>query len=308
MKPNYQIMQNFNLKNIPNLDICVLGALEMLSDLKLPKIPKVKKNEKIIVLGSGNALATGRIIFSEYDSVFANESNYKKKLRSASFDKAFIISASGSKHAPIIAKTLKRKKIPSILLTNNSDAKAKKFVSESLVFPKQREPYTYNTSTYLSMIISKTRESPNKIYHYLKKIKKKIPRNLKKYNSVYIITPAKFEKVNEFFETKFDELFGPKIASDIFTIEQTKHAKTITEDKKELFIGFDYKNNLFGMKNNRLNIKLPRNAGPGFAIAVGYYIIGKIQEQNKSYFKKNIVNYTKKASRIFKEEIKPIVD
>jgi len=300
-------MQNFDLKHIPNLDICVLGALEMLADVKLPKI-NIQKNKRIIVIGSGNALATGRIIFKDYDSVFANESNYKDKLKNAKFNLAVLVSASGGKHAPLIAKYLKKKRIDTILLTNNKKAKAIKFVDKTIVFPKQREPYTYNVSTYLSMILSKTRENPVKIYNYIKKTRKLIPENLKNYRAIYMIVPSKFEDISELFGTKFDELFGPMIAADIFTEEQTKHAKTLVPSRKELFIGLGYKNRIYGYPKNRLNIHLEKNADYGGVIAIGYYIIGKIQEQNRNYFKENLIDYTKKASKIFKEKINPIVE
>ncbi|MCL4357545.1 hypothetical protein M1512_01455, partial [Patescibacteria group bacterium] len=35
------------------------------------------------------------------------------------------------------------------------------------VFPKNRETYTYNTSTYMSMILSYTRENPSQIKRFI---------------------------------------------------------------------------------------------------------------------------------------------
>jgi len=41
---NYDVMQNFTLKNIPGLEVCVLGALELFSQSKIPKMDlKFKK-------------------------------------------------------------------------------------------------------------------------------------------------------------------------------------------------------------------------------------------------------------------------
>lgn len=307
MKSNLEIMNSFTIKNIPDLDICVLAALELLSKTKLPEI-NISKNKKLLVIGSGNALVTGKIIFKDHDAVFASESAYKDVLKIKNFDQAVIISASGGKHAPIIAKELKNRKISSILLTNNESAEAKEFVNETLVFPKQREPYTYNTSTYLSMILAKTRESPKKIQEQIKKIEKLIPRSMKKYNSFYIILPSQFDALREMFTTKFDELFGPMILGRIYTEEQTKHAKTIIESKEELFISLGYKNNSFGYKSSRLNIPLINNSGPAAILALGYFIIGKIQKSKPAYFKKNVENYTKNISKIFNQQINPIVE
>lgn len=299
-KSNYNIMQNFTLKNIPDLDVCVLGALELFNSVKLPKIDTPKG--KMIVIGSGNALATGKIIFRNDDAIFASESDYEEKLRNIKFQVGVVISASGGKHAPIIVKKLKSKRIKTILITNNENAMAKKFSDKTFVLPKQREPYTYNTSTYLGMIFASEKENVKEIYNHLNKIK--VP-SMKRYDSFYLILPPRFDSVREMLVTKFDELFGPMILGRVYTTEQTKHAKTITPSSKELFISFGGKNNTYG--KHRLFIPLPKNCGFGGLIATAYYVIGKIQKQKEPYFKNNILNYTKESSRIFKQEIKAIV-
>lgn len=282
------------MEKVNNLDECVIGALKLLSKSEILKIKINFKNP--LVVGSGNAAALGKILFH---GVHANESNYLEKLKTEKIDGCILISASGGKHSHTIAKLMKKKKIKTILLTNNPAGKATKFVNKMYVFPKNIEPYTYNTSTYLAMILSKTSENPEKILNFLKKIK--VP-NLKKYKSYYFIVPEKFDLIREFYETKFDELFGPMIQGEAFTYEQTKHAKTIIESSKELFIGIGVNNKIFGKK--RLNYKLPKSADFGLIFCLGYYLIGKIQKSNPPWFKKNIRNYIKKASRIFKEKIK----
>lgn len=302
---NYETMQDFDLKNIPGLDVCVLGALEFLSDQKLPKI-NIGKKLRLLVIGSGNALVTGKIIFGKHDATFASESDYKEKFGLAKYDLVVLISASGGKHAIDIAKYAKAKRKKIILLTNNLDAKAAKFVAKTLVFPKQREPYTYNTSTYLSMILAMTGESPKKIHEYISKFDKEIPRNLDKYDSFYFMLPSKFDAARELFATKFDELFGPRLLGKVFTDEQTKHAKTVIPYDKELFVSFGIKNDIYGKK--RFNIKLPVGSSYGMLMMIGYYFVGKIQGQKEPYFKNNIARYTKEASKLFGQNIEPIVN
>lgn len=299
-KKNYDVMATFSMKNIPDLDVCVLGALELFNDKKLPKI-KIP-NGKVLVVGSGNALATGKIIFRNHDAVFASESDYEEKLRHFKFNVGVVISASGSKHAPGIVKKLKSKKIRTFLITNTEDSPASKFANQTFVLPKQREPYTYNTSTYLSMIFASEKENLREIYKHLNRIK--IP-SVKRFDSFYLMLPKEFDAVREMLVTKFDELFGPMILGRVYTTEQTKHAKTVTSSNKELFISFGEKNNIYG--KNRLFVSLPKNCKFGGVIATAYYVIGKIQKQKEPYFKKNIANYTKESSRIFKQEIKAIV-
>ena len=290
---------------LPYLDKVVIDALNLFKKSKLPKLNL--KYKRPLVLGSGNAAVTGRIIFADKDAIFADEGNYKQKLKAIkNIDGAILLSASGGKHAPIIAKDLKKRKIETVLITNNPNAEANQFVKKSFFYPKNTEPYTYNTSTYMGMILGKTKESPQKILNLIKKTKTQ--KNLKKFNAFYIIVPTEFDNVRELFQTKFDELFGPIINGRVFTIEQTKHAKTVVPSDKEFFIGLGYNNKLFGKKQNRLNVTLPKSAGPATVMALGYYIIGQIQKQHPNYFKNNITNYTKQTSKMFKSTIKPIVE
>jgi hypothetical protein len=293
-----------NIK-LPDLDEVVIDALNLFKKSKLPKLNL--KYKRPLVVGSGNAAVTGKIIFADKDAIFADEGNYKQKLKAIkNIDGAILISASGGKHAPIIAKDLKKRKIETVLITNNPNAEANKFVKKTFFYPKNTEPYTYNTSTYMGMILGKTKESPQKILNLIKKTK--VPKNLKKFNAFYIIVPTEFDNVRELFQTKFDELFGPMINGRVFTIEQTKHAKTVVPSDKEFFIGLGYNNKQFGNKKNRLNVTLPKNAGPATVMALGYHIIGQIQKQHPDYFKNNITNYTKQTSKMFGSIIKPIVE
>jgi len=43
-------------------------------------------------------------------------------------------------------------------------------------------------------------------------------------------------------------------------------------------------------------------------MAITYYLVGQIQKSQLQYFKKNIVSYTKQASKIFKSKIGPIIE
>src|SRR3989344_7859869 len=120
--PNLDILNNFDESSMSGLDVAVLGALERFGEEKLPEFPVVDRKRPLIV-GSGNAAATGRILFRDTDAVFADESNYQQKLEAIpAIDGAIIISASGGKDAPRIAEDLKNRGLPLWLLTNNPDA------------------------------------------------------------------------------------------------------------------------------------------------------------------------------------------
>lgn len=309
---NNKIMQSFSLRNIPELDVCVLGALELLYKEKIPEIKIPYKRP--LVVGSGNALATGQILFHDKDAVFASESSYKDKLNNIkNIDGVVLISASGGKHAPIIADCSRKFKKHVTLMTAKTDSEAEKFLDnkheyDEFIFPKQKEPYTYNTSTYLGMILGKTNENPEDIYEFIEnKINRLKMPDFKKYDKYFLILPSEFELLKRMFQIKFIELFGRRIARDVETFEYMKHATTIVPSH-ELFISFGKENKIYGDKNNRLFIPLPKNCDYGCLMAIGYYIIGRIQKSHKNWFKENIEDYVKEASRIFNEEIKVIVD
>jgi hypothetical protein len=291
--------------SLVDLDECVIRALYFLEHAKLPDIP-YNEFSRPLVVGSGNAAVTGQILFRHKDAIFADESDYETMLKNTqNIDGCFLISASGGKHAPIIARALQERNIKTILITNNENARACSFASECKVFPKNIEPYTYNVSTYLSMILSKTHEKPEIILKHLSAIEKKIPKTLKRYDSFYFIIPEKFIITRDMLITKFDELFGSKISVRIYTLEQTKHAKTIVPNEKELFVSFGMSNNTFG--KNRLFLPVPQAFDYAGFIALTYFLIGKIQAQNQPYFKKNIEEYIKKSSKVFGEKIEALV-
>lgn len=308
---NIKIMNTFTLKNIPDLDVCVLAALELFAKEKIPKMEIPYKRP--LVVGSGNAAATGRIIFEKKDAIFADESTYEEKLKNIkAIDGVVLISASGGKHAPIIAKCSKKFKKHVTLITNNQEALAKEYLDNKhkydlYVFPKNREPYTYNTSTYMGMILGMTHENPKKIFSFIKnKIDKIKLKDFSKYKRYYLIVPEEFSGIIRLLNVKFVELFGRNISREIETYEYVKHATTVVPAKNELFITFGRKYTTFGKEH--LYIPLPKNADYATMMAVGYYMIGKIQKAQPSWFKKNIGGYTKKASKIFGQEIKPIVE
>ncbi len=307
---NIHILDTFDLKNIPNLDVAVLGALELFQKEKLPKL-QLDTYKHPLVVGSGNAEATGRIIFENKDAVFASESNYEQKLEHIkSIDSVVIISASGGKHAPIIAKYAKSLNKHVVLITNNPQAEAIKFIEQDqvFVFPKNREPYTYNTSTYMGMILGKTHEDALHIQNFIREqIDTLEMPDFSKYDKYFLIVPPRFSGIIRMLQVKFIELFGRKIARDVETSEYMKHAVTVVP-ANELFISFGDENILWGEPKNRLHIPLPENAGYAAMMAIGYYLVAQIQKHYPPYFKDNIAAYAEKASKIFGEVISPIVE
>jgi len=303
------ILNTFTIDNLPDLDVAVLGALELFQKEKSPSM-NLSMYKHPLVVGSGNAEATGRIIFEDTDAGFASESNFESKLEHVpDIDGVILISASGGKHAPIIAKRARELSKRVSLMTNNLNAPAKEFVENKdlFVFPKNREPYTYNTSTYMGMILGKTNEDPQAIQQLIEKRIDALPfPDFSKYDKYFLIVPPRFSGIIRMLEVKFIELFGRKIARDIETSEYMKHAVTVVPSN-ELFISFGEENTTWGEPEKRLHIPLPENAGYVTMMAIGYYTIAQIQKHHPPYFKENIVSYTEKISKIFETHIDPIV-
>jgi hypothetical protein len=307
---NIEILNSFNLENIPDLEVAVLGALELFQKEELPKL-NLDEYKHPLVVGSGNAEATGRIIFEERDAIFASESNYEQKLENIkTIDSVIVLSASGGKHAPIIAKRAKELGKRVVLFTNNPKAEAIEFTESGdvFVFPKNREPYTYNTSTYMGMILGKTHENALSIQNFIEQhIDTLAMPDFSKYDKYFLIVPTKFSGIIRMLQVKFIELFGRIIAHDVETSEYMKHAVTVVP-AHELFISFGDENNTWGKVENRLHIPLPENADYATMMAVGYYVISKIQKQHEPYFKKNISEYIIQASKAFNHEMSAIVE
>ncbi len=302
-----EILNSFTLDDLPDLDVVVIGALELLTEADLPESNTPFRRP--LVIGSGNAAATGRILFRNNDAIFADESSYQNALaRVPEIDGIVLISASGGKHAKLIAEALDQDKRPKILLTNNPKAPAAAYFSKDRIriFPKNREPYTYNTSTYLSMILADTDERAGEIKQFIEGIEDNV--NFANYSSFTFILPSQFTELREMLRTKFDELFGPKLIGRIFIEEEIKHAKTVVPDNKELFISFGVENNQYGLPVNRLPIVLSNNADYGTGMAISYYIVGLIQKAHPPHFKEHIANYCEQASAVFNQDIKPIVE
>lgn len=307
-----QTLDTFTLENIPDLDVVVLGALELFEN-QTPLQIDLTKFKRPLVVGSGNAEATGKILFEKIDAVFASESTYENKLQNIpAIDGVILISASGAKHAPIIARRAKELGKSVMLITNTQESEASRLLDithgdSEYIFPKNREPYTYNTSTYLGMILGGTHENPQAIAHFItEKIDTIDFTKFASYDKYYVIVPVQFVGVVRMIQIKFIELFGRTIARDVETSEYVKHATTVIPSN-ELFLSFGYENTTWGSGENRMNIPLPEDAGYGAMIAIAYYVIGKIQKAHPALFKENIAQYTEEISKVFGEEIKPIV-
>lgn len=309
---NYRAMLRvFDLDTIPSLDVATLGALQMIAEEKVPALD-FSHLKRPLVLGSGNAFFTAQILFAHTDAYFADESTYSAELKTASrFDGAVVLSASGSKHALAMVMEARKAHLETYLITSTVDAPAAAELEDDnvFIFPKNREPYTYNTSTYFAPIFGKTNEDVVALRSYIEdEISTKLLRNFADFEAYTLIIPARFKYARAMLRTKFDELFGPMVTGRVFTQEEIKHAKTVIESGRELMISFGVKNEFYGLAKNRMQIPLPKDVDYGGFLAISYYVVGKLQEAHPPYFAQSVEKYTEVASRIFNQEITPIVE
>lgn len=284
------------MKNIAidSLNITTLKALDFLRQTKRVQF-NLSKYEFPIVIGSGNAYNTAQIIFGSRKAIFANESNaleilkrYRSLIDKRSISHAIIISASGEKDSIWEIKAAKKTGLKTVLLTCSPESSAAKLAQEVLVFPKLSEPYTYNVSTYLSMIAAASKENLALIEQYILKLK--IPKKYHNYKSYAFILPDKHAAVAPMIDIKKSELFGPNLSIRAFSYGEARHAKFLVREKDELVISFG-ENKDFGYPSSRWEIKAEKLIGPAFLMALSYFLVGLIQASRPDYFGKNIKNF-----------------
>lgn len=283
------------MDKIINLDKCVLNALDFFIKNPPPKF-NIDNFNLPLVVGSGNAYNTGLIIFSGKPAIFADESNFKKLL--PAFEKAInnklitlavIISASGGKDSVWEIEYAKKYGLNTTLLTTKPESDAAKIADNTYTFKSIDEPYTYNVSTYMGMILSTTHEPPDKILNYINSIE--FPKKFNDYNAYSFILPDKYLNICPMLDVKKSELFGAKLSLRAFSQGHARHAKFVIRSEDELIISINNKNEYFGNPNCRWEINLPDYFDFAAIMAITYYIIGKIQSIKPQYYKENIQNY-----------------
>lgn len=291
-----------NYNNLPNLDETVIAALDFFTENKPPRL-NLKNFSFPLIVGSGNAFNTAQIIFGGKPAIIASESNFKKTLntyktliKNKTISRAIIISASGEKDSIWETKLAKKNGLKTTLLTCSPDSSAAKLADQVITYKKLPEPYTYNVSIYLGIILSASNEKARGIKEYINKLK--LNKDFKKFTSYSFVLPDEFAAVAPMLEIKRNELFGPYVSLRAFSFGEARHAKFVNNSDKELIISFG-ENKYFGLKNNRLELKLPRNAGNSFMMALGYYLVGKIQASKPAYFKKNIAAFCQSGPRAY---------
>jgi hypothetical protein len=283
------------VNNMPNLDEIVIQALNFFIENHPPRI-NTDEFKSPFVIGSGNAYNTGLILFSNKDAVFADESNFRniitasnKKTSDGLPRDAVIISASGGKDSIWEVELAKQNGLKTTLLTTKAESGAAKVADRTIVFKSIAEPYTYNTSTYMGMILGTTDENPAEIKNYAESLK--FPDLFSSYKGYAFVVPDQFMQICPMLDTKKDELFGPHLSIRAFSQGHARHAKFVMRTPEELVISLGQKNEYFGDPHHRWDIELPENIRFAGIMATTYYIIGKIQTSKPPYFKKNITNY-----------------
>lgn len=279
-----------------NLDENVIKALEFFIK-NPPPVFNIDKFNLPFVVGSGNAYNTGTIIFSQKAAIFADESNftrfleaYGEVIKKGIIKDAVIISASGEKDSVWEAETAKNKGLKTTLLTTKELSSAAKIADNVLTFKSIAEPYTYNVSTYMGMILSSTKEDPEKIKSFLDS-DIKLPENFFQYESYAFILNDNFTNICPMLEIKRHELFGPNLSLRAFSAGHARHAKFVNRSEKELVISLGVNNQYFGFPKHRLNLNLPPFFSFAGVMALTYYLIGKIQGSKHPFYKENIGNY-----------------
>lgn len=283
------------MEKLITLDENVLQALDFFTENRPPKLDLGGYSLPFVV-GSGNAYNTGTILFSGKAAVFADESNFRSLVEAYApaiekglITQAVVISASGEKDSVWEIELAKEHGLATMLLTCGADSSAAKITDQVFAYRKIAEPYTYNTSTYLGMILSATGEDPAEIKHFIEGLT--LPEDFADYDAYAMVLPDRFGSICPMIDIKRHELFGPYVSLRAFPEGHARHAKFVVRSEDELVVSVGTKNEYFGHPDHRLAINLPENASFGTVLAITYYITGKIQASKPPYFKENIEAY-----------------
>ena len=280
---------------IPTLDKTVLQALDFFIKTPPTRID-VSQFSFPFVVGSGNAAHTGRIIFSGRSAVICDETSFKSVVKSYAdaikqklITDAVIISSSGEKDSVWEVELAKSLGLKTTLLTCKPNSTAAKIADHVFTYKSIAEPYTYNTSTYLGMILSTTNENARDIKAFIEVLT--IPKNFSTYEAYAFVLPDIYASVAPMIEIKRDELFGPHLMIRANSQGFSRHAKFVHPWEKELVISIGNENPHFGHKDHRWFIPLPKNAGFGLIKALTYYLCGLLQRDKYPYFMENVENF-----------------
>lgn len=283
---------------LPTLNEIVIESLNFFTKTPPLKLD-ISKFSLPFVVGSGNALSTGKILFSGKAAIFADEStfalmvkSYKSVIDNGLITDALVISASGEKDSIWELELAKKLHLKTTLLTCKPKSTAAGIADTVHTYKSISEPYTYNTSTYLGMILSTTGEKVLDIKECIHALK--LPANFGDfgdYEAYAFLLPDEFIHICPMIEIKRDELFGPHVMIRAVTQGHARHAKFVHPWEKELVISVGTKNEFFGNPNHRWDISMPQSASFGTMIAVTYYLCGLIQKAKPAYFMQNIENF-----------------
>jgi len=277
-----------------SLDFYVVETLNNLSEWNYPEI-KIKKDSNNVFLGSGNAFNVCLLLAKKFDGQAINVVNYKNFFRNdRSYCNIYIVSASGGKDAVRMAEVIKKKGLRFKLITNNSDAPAKKFAEKSFVFPSMIEPPTYNVSTYASMIYYFFEEDLDEIEEFIKKMR--VP-NIREYKYILFVTKDEFEPIGKMAARKIAESLSG-IGSHCEGFSDVVHGFLIQPNKHRLIFSINQPFEFEG-KKYELNI----NSYLGAMLSI-YYIIGKNQTKEEM---ESIISQYKKFIKKFDWKLKKIM-
>jgi hypothetical protein len=272
-----------------------MSSLDFLKENPSPFF-KINQFSLPIVVGSGNAFNAGQVIFSGRAAIFADESNFRQVVTSYNnliskgmVSDAVIISASGEKDSVWETEYAKKLRLKTTLMTCKPNSSAAKIADRIISYKSIAEPYTYNTSTYLGMILSTTGEKASDIKKYIEKLE--IPGGFNNYESYAFVMPDKYLNVAPMIIIKDNELFGPHLMIRAYTEGHARHAKFVHPWEKELVISIGFDNKFFGHPDHRLKIEFPKDGSFGMMLSLTYYLCGLIQNAKPDYFKKNIGKY-----------------
>lgn len=253
-----------------HLDHFVVEALKAFPTWQYPEVD-LPVSDRNVFIGSGSASCAADFFAEKFGGLAFHASNYKKilsRMQDKNFASINIVSASGGKDslpmADFCQEVLGQK---ANLITCNPDAPAKEKTAKQFVFPAFKEPPTYNTSTYGSMLYWLFKEDSDKILNRLENLT--IP-NLREYGYVFFMADDKYATIADMAMRKVAET-NQGVAVNAAGFTQGSHGMLRQPADNRLVFTINYE---YPFPEKKYDLKAD---GYLEAMMLIYYIIGKNQ-------------------------------
>jgi len=281
----------------------------------LPEFP-YSVDEPVFAVGRGNAERVADLIFANFRNSTVTDQDafleHYEKVRAAN-PRVVLVSSSGGKGLENVMEYFKSTHVPYDLFTCKDGTEVGESADNLYLFPSSDEPFSYNFSTYFSMLLSSFGESPSSILELINSIPE-----FDVHTAYAMAAPSRYEKnIRGMFDHKCNELFGGNKKPSLWSESDIDHGAGIVradgsvifgvgipEERSERIAGYISAYDKERSQTRRY-ISVPFTPEHSYAayMAVMYHIIGKVQEKMPDLFGQNVEEHIRATNAVTDWEV-----